>query len=46
MSVSTLSAAAAVEEDPAGATSRYQLDSVAIPSCVTKFEDEEKRKKK
>jgi hypothetical protein len=34
------------EEDPAGVTSRYMIDSITIPTCLTKYEDEEKRKKK
>jgi hypothetical protein len=34
------------DEDPAGVTSRYVIDSVTIPTCLTKYEDEEKKKKK
>ena len=33
-------------EDPAGATTRYMIDSVSIPRVVTKYADDEKKKGK
>lgn len=42
----TTSRAAMAQEDPQGATNRYQIDTISIPSCVTRFQDEEKKKGK